>query len=37
MGWQQPLKPGDRFPIALTFEHRAPVTVEATVDADHAH
>jgi hypothetical protein len=23
MGWQQPLKPDDRFPITLTFEHRA--------------
>lgn len=32
MGLQQPLKPGDRFPITLTFEHRQPVTVEATVE-----
>jgi copper(I)-binding protein len=33
MGLKQPLKPGDRFPITLSFEHRAPVTVEATVEA----
>jgi copper(I)-binding protein len=37
MGLQQPLKPGDRFPITLSFEHRAPLTVEATVEADHTH
>ena len=34
MGMTRPLKLGDRFPITLLFEHRPPVTVEATVEAE---
>jgi len=33
MGLKQPLKPGDRFPITLTFEHQAPLEVEVDVQA----
>ena len=33
MGLKSPLKAGDRFPLTLTFEHAAPVTVTATVQA----
>jgi copper(I)-binding protein len=33
LGLKQPLKPGDHFPITLTFEHQAPITVETTVTA----
>lgn len=32
MGLKRPLKPGDRFPITLTFAHRPPITAEATVE-----
>ena len=32
MGLKRPLKPGDRFPITLTFAHRPPVTAEAMVE-----
>jgi copper(I)-binding protein len=31
LGLRQPLKPGEHFPITLTFEHHAPITVEADV------
>jgi copper(I)-binding protein len=33
LGLKQPLKPGDRFPITLTFAHQQPITAEATVEA----
>jgi copper(I)-binding protein len=31
MGLKQPLKPGDRFALTLTFEKQAPLTLEASV------
>lgn len=31
IGLKQPLKPGDRFPVTLSFEHQPPLTIEATV------
>jgi copper(I)-binding protein len=31
MGLRQQLKPGDSFPVTLTFEHAAPVTATVTV------
>ena len=42
MGLKAPLKQGDTFPLTLTFEHAAPMTVTVTVEAvggggHHAH
>ena len=31
IGLKQPLRPGDHFPVTLTFEHSAPLTVELPV------
>jgi copper(I)-binding protein len=31
MGLKHPLKPGDHFPLTVTFAHAAPVTVDVTV------
>lgn len=33
MGLKQQLKPGDTFPVTLTFVHAAPMTVTVTVEA----
>lgn len=33
LGLKQPLKTGDRFPVTLTFDHQAPLTVEVAVQA----
>ena len=33
MGLKQPLKQGETFPLTLTFEHAAPVTVQVKIEA----
>jgi len=33
MGLKQQLKPGDTFPMTLSFAHAAPMTVSVTVEA----
>jgi periplasmic copper chaperone A len=37
LGLKQPLKTGDRFPVTLTFEHQAALTVEVAVQAAAPH
>lgn len=36
MGLQHPLKPGESFPLTLTFEHAAPITAAVTVQTPGA-